>query len=410
LVGYQLPAYLGSERGYRGAVAGGAIHVLIEEFEAFADGNGRRINRRGLLAGSTGALALALASSPSAAAQSATPEAEAEADPVADPVADPEASPEAHIGEGAGDFTLYSGRNETLVGPLVEQYAEETGVTVDARYGGTGELAATILEEGDNSRASLFFSQDAGALGLLADEGRFAPLPSELLDRVEERFRDPQGRWVGVTGRARVLAYNTEVLGAEDLPTSVRDLTDPSWAGRIGWAPENASFQAFITAFRLLDGDDAVRSWLEAMIANGTVNYGDSNIAIVQAISNGEIDAGLVNHYYVYAVGSEEGGDFPVANHFFAAGDPGSLINVAGIGLIEGADDAEPALAFADYLLSHEAQEYFATETFEYPLIEGVSAPEGLVPLNEIGHPDIELGELADLRGSLDLLAEVGLI
>jgi iron(III) transport system substrate-binding protein len=384
--------------------------VLIEELEDFADRNERRIDRRGLVAASAGALVLGFAGPLAAAAQSATPEAEAEGDPVADPVADPEADPEAGDAVGAGDFTLYSGRNETLVGPLVEQYAEEFGIAVDARYGGTGELAATILEEGDNTRADLFFSQDAGALGLLADEGRFAELPPELLDRVEERFRDPQGRWVGVTGRARVLAYNTEVFAAEELPASVRDLIDPEWAGRVGWAPENASFQAFITAFRLLDGDDAVRVWLEGMIANGTVNFGDSNSAIVQAIGNGEIDAGLVNHYYVYAVGREAGEDFPVANHFFEAGDPGSLINVAGIGLIEGADNADAALAFANYLLSDEAQEYFATETFEYPLIEGVAAPEGLVALTEIGHPEIELGELADLRGSLELLSEVSLI
>jgi iron(III) transport system substrate-binding protein len=384
--------------------------VRIEELDGFGDRNMHRIDRRGLVAASAGALVLSIAGPLAAAAQSATPEAEAEADPVADPVADPEADPEAGFSEGTGDFTLYSGRNETLVGPLVEQYAEEAGVSVDTRYGGTGELAATILEEGDDTPASLFFSQDAGALGLLADDGRFAPLPTELLDRVDERFRDPEGRWIGVTGRARVLAYNTESLAAEDLPTSVRDLTDPAWAGRVGWAPENASFQAFITAFRLIDGDEAVRDWLEAMIANGTVNFGDSNSAIVQAIGNGEIDAGLVNHYYVYAVGREAGEDFPVANHFFAAGDPGSLINVAGIGLIEGADDAEAALAFADYLLSDDAQEYFATETFEYPLIDGVAAPEGLVPLSEIGHPDIALGDLADLRGSLDLLSEVGLI
>jgi iron(III) transport system substrate-binding protein len=376
--------------------------VLIEELEDFADRDGRWIDRRSLVVASAGALVLAFAGPLATAAQSATPEAEAEGDPVADP--------EAQYGTGAGDFTLYSGRNETLVGPLVEEYGEETGVTVDARYGGTGELAATILEEGDNTRASLFFSQDAGALGLLADEGRFAQLPFELLDRVDQRFRDPEGRWVGVTGRARVLAYNTTVFAADDLPASVRELTDPAWAGRVGWAPENASFQAFITAFRLIDGDDAVRSWLEAMIANGTVNFGDSNIAIVQAIGNGEIDAGLVNHYYVYAVGREVGGDFPVANHFFAAGDPGSLINVAGIGLIEGADNADAALAFAEYLLADEAQEYFATETFEYPLIDGVAAPEGLVPLSEIGHPDIELGELADLRSSVELLSEVGLI
>jgi iron(III) transport system substrate-binding protein len=387
--------------------------VVIEELRGLEDPDKQRIGRRELVAVSAGAL-LSLVTPLATAAQSATPAAEAEADPTAeaeaDPVADPEAEPGEDFGAGTGDFTLYSGRNETLVGPLIEQYAEETGVSIDTRYGGTGELAATILEEGEDTPASLFFSQDAGALGLLADEGRFETLPAELLDRVEERFRDPEGRWVGVTGRARVLAYNTDTVSEDKLPASVRDLTDPAWAGRVGWAPENASFQAFITAFRLIDGDDAVRGWLEAMIVNGTVNFGDSNSAIVQAIGNGEIDAGLVNHYYLYAVGREAGEGFPVANHFFAGGDPGSLINVAGIGLIEGANEENAALAFVDYLLSEEAQEYFATETFEYPLIEGVAAPEGLVPLSEIAHPDIALGDLADLRGTLDLLSEVGLV
>jgi iron(III) transport system substrate-binding protein len=380
--------------------------VEIEERAGLRERDKKLIDRRGVVAASAGAVLLGFASTLATAAQSATPEAEAEADPVADPEADPEPD----FSAGTGDFTLYSGRNETLVGPLIEEYAEETGTSVDTRYGGTGELAATILEEGEDTPASLFFSQDAGALGLLADEGRLATLPEELLDRVEERFRDPEGRWVGVTGRARVLAYNNETVAEDELPASVRDLADPAWAGRLGWAPENASFQAFITAFRLIDGDDAVRSWLEAMIANGTVNFGDSNSAIVQAIGNGEIDAGLVNHYYLYAVGREAGENFPVANHFFAGGDPGSLINVAGIGLIEGADDADAALAFADYLLSDDAQGYFAAETFEYPLVEAVAAPEGLVPLSEIGHPDIELGDLADLRGTLELLSEVGLV
>ena len=388
--------------------------MVIEELHGLEDPSKQRIDRRELVAASAGALVLGFISPLATAAQSATPAAEAEADPTAgaepDPVADPEAEPGEDFSAGTGDFTLYSGRNETLVGPLIGQYAEETGVSIDTRYGGTGELAATILEEGEDTPASLFFSQDAGALGLLADEGRFETLPAELLDRVEERFRDSEGRWVGVTGRARVLAYNTDTVSEDELPESVRDLTDPAWAGRVGWAPENASFQAFITAFRLLDGDDAVRGWLEAMIANGAVNFGDSNSAIVQAIGNGEIDAGLVNHYYLYAVGREAGEGFPVANHFFAGGDPGSLINVAGIGLIEGANDENAALAFVDYLLSEEAQEYFATETFEYPLVEGVAAPEGLVPLGEIAHPDIALGDLADLRGTLDLLSDVGLV
>ncbi len=358
------------------------------------------LDRRTLVAGTTGLLALGLTAPLLVAAQSASPE--------ADPEPDPEAGTE--LAAGSGDFTLYSGRNETLVGPLLERYAAEAGVTIDTRFGGTGELAATILEEGENSPASAFLAQDAGALGLLADEGRFQQLPNEILDLVDSRFRDPDGRWVGVTGRARVLAYNTDVLGEDQLPSSVRDLTDPAWAGRVGWAPENASFQSFVTAFRLLEGDDVVREWLEAMIANGAVNFGDSNTAIVQAIGAGEVDAGLVNHYYAYVVGREEGEDFPVANHFFAEGDPGSLINIAGIGILEGAENTEAALAFTEYHLSPEAQEYFATETFEYPLADGVEASEGLILLSEIGHPEIDLGDLADLRGTLDLLAEVGLL
>jgi iron(III) transport system substrate-binding protein len=378
--------------------------VASEGFDRFVGEASRRFNRRTVTVAGVALLGFSAISPLRGAAQEASPE------PEADPVADPE--PESSPVLDAGDFTLYSGRNEALVSPLIGEYAEETGTAIDVRYGSTGELAATLLEEGEYTPAAAFLAQDAGALGLLANEGRFIVLPEELLERVEPRFRDPEGRWVGVSGRARVLAYNTDAVDAATLPASVTGLTDPAWAGRIGWAPENASFQAFITAFRLLQGDDAVRAWLEAMIANGTVNFGDSNSAIVQAIGSGEIDAGLVNHYYVYVVGREEGKDFPVANHFFAPGDPGSLINVAGYGILDGAETeaTEAATAFLDYLLSDAAQNYFASETFEYPLAAGVAAPEELRPLGELESPEIDLGNLADLRGTLDLLAEVGLL
>jgi iron(III) transport system substrate-binding protein len=401
MVGYNQPLHKAA--GFLAEARGGIDPVAHEDPNNPPSQDERTVDRRALLRTVAGVLAWSAATPSLAMAQQASPE----ADPEPDPTADPEA------GEGVtssgGAFTLYSGRNETLVGPLIERYQQETGTAVDVRYGGTGELAATLLEEGHNTPASAFLAQDAGALGLLADEGRLAALPQKLLTRVDPKFRDPQGRWVGITGRARVLAYNANVLAEADLPASVNDLTDPVWARRIGWAPENASFQSFITAFRKLKGEDAARDWLERMIANGAVNFGDSNIAIVQAIASGEIDVGLVNHYYVYVVGREAGEDFPVKNHFFAAGDPGALINVSGFGLIEGAA-AEAALAFADYLLSEEGQHYFAEQTFEYPLIAGVPAPAGLVPLDDLGHPDIDLGDLADLRSTLDLLTDVGLL
>ena len=377
----------------------------------------RTVTRReviGLVGAGAASLALAGSGLNPARAQEATEEAEPEADPVADPEAGEGATPSPDAdgtpaGEG-GELTIYSGRSEGLVGPLLERFAEETGIETEVRYAGSPELAATILEEGDNSSAGAFFAQDAGSLGLLAAQDRFQRLPQEVLDRVDPRFRSPEGLWVGVSGRARVLVYNTDELQEDDLPASVRQLTDTAWKGKVGWAPENASFQAFITAFRVLEGDDAVREWLEGMLANEPVNFGDSNSAIVRAVGEGEVQVGLVNHYYLYAVKEEEGEDFPIANHFFAAGDPGSLINVAGVGVLAEAEDAEQALRFVDYLLSEEAQTYFAEETSEYPLIPGVPTAEGLRPLAQIGSPEIDLGDLADLQGTVELLTEVGVL
>ena len=305
-------------------------------------------------------------------------------------------------------LTIYSGRNENLVGPLIEQFTAATGIQADVRYAGTSELAVTILEEGDDSPADVFFGQDAGALGLLAQEGRFEALPSDLLDRVEERFRSADGTWVGASARARVIVYNTEALTEADLPATVDGLLDPRWDGQVGWAPENASFQAFITAFRVLRGEDAARQWLEGMLANNVVSFGSSNSDIVRAVGNGELPLGLVNHYYLYAVKREEGEDFPIANHYLDPTDVGALINVAGAGILASGAHQDEALAFVEYLLSDGAQAYFAENTSEYPVVDSVPSPADLPPLSEVGSPEIDLGELADLPGTVELLTEVG--
>jgi iron(III) transport system substrate-binding protein len=305
--------------------------------------------------------------------------------------------------------TIYSGRNEKLIGDLVAQFERATGIDAEVRYGDTAELAATILEEGDKSPADLFWAQDAGALGAVARENRLTALPDDLLQRVDARFRSKQGLWAGTSGRARVLVYNTEQLTEADLPASVFDLTDSKWKGKIGWAPTNGSFQSFVTAMRVLRGDDAARAWLEGIKANEPVTF-EGNSPIVRAVGAGEIAVGLVNHYYLYEIKAEEGEDFPAANHFFAPGDPGNLVNVAGVGILRTAKHAEQALRFADYLLSWEGQAYFAERTFEYPLIEGVKPRADLVPLDEIQSPEIDLSDLADLQGTLQLLTEVGVI
>ncbi len=310
---------------------------------------------------------------------------------------------------GGGSLVIYSGRNQELVGPIIERFEEESRIDVEVRYGDTAELAATILEEGENSPADMFFAQDAGALGAVADEEILRELPGEASEQVEERFRDPDGRWVGVSGRARVVAYNTESLSEGDLPASILGFTDPEWQGRIGWAPTNGSFQAFVTALRVIEGEEVAREWLEGIQANQPREY-DNNLPILEGVASGEIEVGFVNHYYLFRKLEDEGEGFGARNYYPQNGDPGALVNVAGIGILNTTDNSEESEAFLDFLLSEEAQQYFADETYEYPLVEGVPINEELTPLSEIETPNIDLGDLDDLEGTLDLLRETGVL
>lgn len=339
-----------------------------------------------------------------------TPTEEAEDDPTATSEAEPSPT-EASADEPSLDgqkLVVYSGRNEALVDPIIQRFAELTGADVQVQYAGTAELAATILEEGNNSPADVFFAQDAGALGAIAKAGMFADLPDDLLDLVEPRFRDSGGQWIGLSGRARAVVYNTDKLTEADIPASVLDFTNAEWEGRVGWAPTNASLQTFVTLLRVVEGEDVAREWLEGMAKNGVVFSG--NGGIVDAVAAGEIDAGLVNHYYLYPRQAEAGGTLPAANYIYRDGSPGALVNVAGAGILTTAPNPEAADAFMKFMMSEEAQVYFAEETYEYPLVAGVPVNPDLVPLEEIQTPDVDLSQLDDLEGTLALMTEVGVL
>jgi iron(III) transport system substrate-binding protein len=309
---------------------------------------------------------------------------------------------------GGGSLTIYSGREEDVVAQLYKDFEAATGITLNIRYGGSAELAAQIAEEGGNSPADVFFSQDAGTLGAVDEQ--LAPLSQAQLERIPAQFRSPDGHWVGTSGRSRVVAYNTNVYKEADLPDKVLDYTDPKFKGRLGIAPTNASFQAFVTVMRLAYGDDKTRSFLEALKANDVKTY-EKNLPILEAIASGEIDVGLVNHYYL-ALLKEEQPDAPVANHFLTPGDPGAFVNVAGVGVLATSKKQELASKFVDYLLSDEGQRYYTTksEEAEYPLVAGVPVPAGLPPLSDLLGPGVKVTDLgAEERKTLELLTEVGL-
>jgi iron(III) transport system substrate-binding protein len=302
------------------------------------------------------------------------------------------------------ELVIYMGRGETLIQPLIDQYIAQSGVNVQVRYAGSAELAAQILEEGENSPADVFMAQDAGALGAVSLAGYLKVMDEDLLSLVGPEYRAQDGTWLGVSGRVRVFNYNPDKV--TELPSSVMDLAKPEWKGRVGIAPTNSSFQAFITAMIQIEGEAATLEWLKAMNKNG-VMY-DKNSAILEAVETGQVDAGLINHYYWYAKGTEVG--FENLNTEIAAFeslDVGNLRNVAGVGILS---DDPKAKAFVEFLLSETAQLYFVNETSEYPLIQGVDPLPGLTPLEEIPAPDFDLNDLEALEETLELIRAAGLI
>ena len=311
------------------------------------------------------------------------------------------------VTSGRGTLTPYSGRTEELIGPLIDRFESETGTGVQVRYGSSPEMAATLLTEGEISPADLFYSQDPASLGSVAD--LMAPLPESALNLVPDPFRDPDGLWVGITVRSRVLAYNPELVGEADLPATYKDLVGPEWSGLVGVAPTNGSFVAFVSAIILTEGEDAALEWLEGLAANDPVTF-DGNAPIAAAVDAGDIAVGLINHYYLRELAAEQG-EVTAQNHFFGQADAGSLVMSSGISLLATAGNPDGAVDLITFLLSDDSQAYFAQTNFEYPVVAGAPAPEGVPPLETLVSPSLSATDMASVLDlATDLIAQAGLV
>ncbi|MGH9245701.1 MAG: extracellular solute-binding protein [Acidimicrobiales bacterium] len=308
---------------------------------------------------------------------------------------------------GDDRLTVYSGRTQDLIGPLLERFSGETGIRIDVRYGDSGELAQLIDTEGDNSPADVFISQSPGAVAFLDQADRLRTLDEDLVEAVPADDRADDGHWVGLTARVRVLVYNTEQVDPAELPRSVFDLTDPRYRGQVGVAPPNASFQDFVTAMRLDAGDDETLGWLEDMAANEARTY-PNNVSIVEAVGRGEIRFGLVNHYYNDQAKAENP-SVPSENYFFPGGDLGSLLLVTAASLVETTDQTEDGERLVEFLLSAESQEYFAEETKEYPLAAEATPRGSLATLADLDVARVSFDELGDLARTEELIDESGI-
>jgi len=306
-------------------------------------------------------------------------------------------------------LTIYSGREERLVKPIMDRFTRETGIGLNVRYASSTTLATALVEEGRNSPADVYWSQEPGTLGLVASRGLLDRLPTSVVGRVPPRFATPSRRWVGTSARSRVLVYNTRTVTTRQLPASVWSLTAPRWKGKLGIAPTNASFQAFLGAAIHLHGESRVRAWLRGLAANDVKLY-PNNTTVVQAVGRGDIDAGLVNHYYLYNVLADSPG-LPIRNHWFRARDPGNLVLAAGVGVVSATEKDAAARRFVQFLHSRWAQRFIARGpgAAEYPVIKGVPRRPGLPPLASIKGPTYNLGRLsADIAPAVRLLLETG--
>lgn len=304
------------------------------------------------------------------------------------------------------ELIIYSGRKEPLIQPVLDQFQKATNIRIVLRSGDASALANQLLEEQNNPRADIYIANDAGVLGKLTDAGVLQPYSSPETEKIPSGYRG--SGWIGVTGRARVIMYNKNML-KDDLPTSVLDLTDPRWKGKLAAAgTSNESMLGHLTALRELIGDTKTRDFVKGLVANQTTFF-KGHTEVRKAVGRGEFPLGLLNHYY-YHLQLAEGSPVGVIYPDQSSAQMGTVINVSGAGIIKGAKNLAAARRFVDFLLTAPAQQTFAKANYEFPLLPGVAAQEGVRSLADFKVAPVALSSLGkELDSTLKLATGAGM-
>ncbi len=311
---------------------------------------------------------------------------------------------------GGTAITLYNGQHEQTTAALVAAFEKQTGISVNVRSGDEATLGNQILQEGANSPADVFYTENTPVLEALREKGLLAPVSPSTLAAVPGRYDSAQGDWVGVSARVSVLVYNTSQIAPSQLPGSILELAEPRWKGKVGFAPSETDFQPLITAIVKLDGLATAESWLQGLHANSRI-YPDNETVVAQ-VNNGESAVGLINHYYWYRLRAEIGqGAMHSALHYYDPGDPGNLVDVSGAAVLKSSSHQAAAQAFLAFLVSRAGQETIAhSHSYEYPLRPGVSPAPGLRPFAQLEPAPLTPAELGDGSQALALEQKLGLL
>ena len=307
-------------------------------------------------------------------------------------------------------LTLYSGQHEQTTAALVAAFEQQTGIHVAVRSGDEAELADQIMQEGSNSPADVFFTENTPALEALRGHDLLAPIDPSTLAQVPSRFDSPQGDWVGVSARVSVLVYNTSLIKPAQLPSSILELAEPKWRGKVGFAPSETDFQPLVTAITKLDGAARAEHWLKGLQANGKL-YPDNETVVAQ-VNDGQSAVGIINHYYWFRLRAELGqAGMHSALHYYAAESPGDLIDVSGAALLRSSGHQADAQKLLAFLVSHSGQEIIAhSNSYEYPLRAGVAPASGLRQFADLHPVSLTPAELGNGSATLAMEQRLGLL
>lgn len=313
---------------------------------------------------------------------------------------------------GSPTITVYSGQHPQTTALLVAAFERQTGIRVVERDGDEDVLAQQVVQEGGRSPADVFYAENSPALQFLSEKGRLSPVARTTLSAVPATDNSPGGSWVGVTARVSGIVYNTRLVPRSQVPTSLQQLADSRWAGKIGLAPSETDFEPVITSLAHSAGHAGALSWLEGLKRNAGAHVYPDNETLTAQVNAGQVALGIVDHYYWYRLRYELGAARThSAFATFAPGDPGYVLDVSGAAVLRASRNQAAAQRFVAFLVSPAGQEVIArSQSYEYPLGSGVATTQPVPPFASLRPAPVSVAELGDGSGAVALLHEAQLL
>lgn len=310
------------------------------------------------------------------------------------------------VATAADEIVVYTARKEHLVKPLFDAYSEKTGVKIKYITDNAAPLLARLQAEGENSPADMLITVDAGNLWQAAEKGVLATVKSEILENnIPPHLRDSEGRWYGLSVRARTIVYATDRVKPGELST-YENLADPGWKGRLCLRTSKKVYNQSLVAMMMAEnGEKETEAVVKGWVNNLATAPFSNDTKVMKAIAAGQCDVGIVNTYYYGSLMNKEK-DLKLALFWPNQDDRGVHINISGAGVTTNAKNREQAIKLLEWLSTAEAQNIFASLNMEYPANPAVKADPTVVAWGEFKQDQLNVARAGELQASSVMLMD----